>query len=67
MFQRPRGVEVGVPKSRFAYLFPSRNSALMQVRLRPELTDAERTRTIELIGRHVATPSSSSSRAARTW
>src|SRR5215210_5367073 len=39
---------VGVPKSKFAYLFPSRDSALIQVRLRPDLTDAERKRTIEL-------------------
>ena len=31
----------GVPKSRFAYLFPSKNAALIQIRLRPDLTDAE--------------------------
>ena len=41
--------EVGVPKSRFAYLFPSRNAALIQIRLRPDLSDAERRRAIELI------------------
>jgi hydrophobe/amphiphile efflux-3 (HAE3) family protein len=40
---------VGVPKSRFAYLFPSNNAALIQVRLRPELSDADRRRAIELI------------------
>jgi uncharacterized protein len=39
------------PKSRFAYLFPSRNSALIQVRLRPDLTDAQRREGIELIKR----------------
>jgi uncharacterized protein len=39
----------GVPKSRFAYLFPSRNSALIQIRLRPELGDTERRRAIALI------------------
>ncbi len=49
VFERPEGGPVGVPKSRFAYLFPSRNSALIQVRLRPGLSDDERTRTIELI------------------
>ena len=38
-----------VPKARFAYLFPNANSALVQVRLRPDLTDAERNRTIGLI------------------
>ena len=36
------------PKSRFAYLFPSCNAALIQVRLRPDLTDSERERAIEL-------------------
>src|SRR5262245_58067872 len=39
----------GQPKSRFAYLFPSKNAALIQIRLRPDLTDAERTRAIDLI------------------
>jgi uncharacterized protein len=42
--------EPGTPKSRFAYLFPSKNSALIQVRMRPDLTDAERRRAIGLIG-----------------
>ncbi len=32
----------GVPKSRFAYLFPSPNAALIQVRLKPELSEADR-------------------------
>jgi uncharacterized protein len=41
--------EPGTPKSRFAYLFPSKNAALIQVRMRPDLTDAERLRAIELI------------------
>ena len=40
--------EPGVPKSRFAYLFPSKNAALIQVRMRPDLTDAERRRAIGL-------------------
>jgi uncharacterized protein len=39
----------GVPKSRFAYLFPSTNAALIQVRMRPDLTDEERRRAIGLI------------------
>jgi uncharacterized protein len=39
----------GIPKSRFAYLFPSKNSALIQIRLRPGLSDADRNRAIELI------------------
>ena len=41
--------DAGVPKSRFAYLFPSKNSALIQVRMRPDLSDAERRRAIALI------------------
>jgi hydrophobe/amphiphile efflux-3 (HAE3) family protein len=45
----PRAPEPGVPKSRFAYLFPSKDAALIQVRLRPDLTEAERGRAIDLI------------------
>ena len=41
--------EPGVPKSRFAYLFPSKNAALIQIRLRPDLTDEERRQAIGLI------------------
>jgi uncharacterized protein len=44
-----RAGQVGVPKSRFAYLFPSKNAALIQVRLRPGLGEEERRRAIELI------------------
>lgn len=32
----------GTPKARFAYLFPSRDAALIQVRLKPGLSDEER-------------------------
>jgi hydrophobe/amphiphile efflux-3 (HAE3) family protein len=39
----------GVPKSRFGYLFPSKDAALIQVRMRPELTESQRRRAIELI------------------
>ena len=39
----------GVPKSRFAYLFPSKDAALIQVRLKPSLSDSERGRAIELV------------------
>jgi hydrophobe/amphiphile efflux-3 (HAE3) family protein len=48
VFDRSAGA-AGVPKSRFAYLFPSKNAALIQVRLRPDLTDAEQARAIELV------------------
>src|SRR3954467_1302696 len=46
----------GSPKARFAYLFPTRNSALVQVRLKPTLNDAQRERAIGLIRRAVAMP-----------
>ena len=40
---------VGVPKSRFAYLFPSKDAALIQIRMRPNLSDEQRRRAIDLI------------------
>jgi len=43
----------GTPKQRFAYLFPNRDSALISVRMRSGLSDAQRTRTIALIRRAV--------------
>ncbi|MDQ3740969.1 MAG: MMPL family transporter, partial [Actinomycetota bacterium] len=39
----------GTPKARFAYLFPTKDAALIQIRLRPDLSDAERTEVIEQI------------------
>jgi uncharacterized protein len=39
----------GTPKSRFGYLFPSRNAALIQIRMRPGLSETERSRAIDLI------------------
>src|SRR4051794_11400636 len=46
----------GTPKARFAYLFPTANSALVQVRLKPTLSDSERSKAIALIRRAVAMP-----------
>jgi hydrophobe/amphiphile efflux-3 (HAE3) family protein len=46
-----RAGEVGVPKTKFAYLFPSRRSALVQIRLRPNLSNSERRRAIQLFER----------------
>ena len=43
----------GTPKQRFAYLFPSRNAALISVRMKPGLSEAARKHTIALIGRAV--------------
>src|SRR5204863_6430514 len=37
------------PKRKFAYLFPNCNGALISVRLRPSLSDSQRTRAISLI------------------
>ncbi len=39
----------GTPKQRFAYLFPSRDAALVTVRLKAGLSEAQRTHTIALI------------------
>jgi len=39
----------GTPKQRFAYLFPSREAALVSVRLKAGLSEGARTRTISLI------------------
>jgi hydrophobe/amphiphile efflux-3 (HAE3) family protein len=44
----------GTPKQRFAYLFPSRDAALISVRMKAGLSEAQRTRTIALIHQAVA-------------
>jgi hydrophobe/amphiphile efflux-3 (HAE3) family protein len=46
----------GRPKARFAYLFPTADSALIQVRLRPGLSDGDRREAIRLIRQAVAMP-----------
>jgi uncharacterized protein len=50
------GPSGGDPKPRFSFLFPSAESALISVRLRPELTDGERREAIEQIRAAVADP-----------
>ena len=49
-FARPRGT----PKARLSYLFPNAKSAQIVIRLKPDLTAAERRRAIELIEATVA-------------
>ena len=44
----------GTPKQRFAYLFPSPDAALVSVRMRAGLSEAQRTHTIGLIRQAVA-------------
>jgi predicted RND superfamily exporter protein len=46
----------GTPKQRFAYLFPSREAALISVRMRAGLDESQRAHTIALIRRAVAMP-----------
>jgi uncharacterized protein len=46
----------GVPKQRFAYLFPSADAALVSVRLRAGLSEAQREHAIALIRSAVAMP-----------
>jgi hydrophobe/amphiphile efflux-3 (HAE3) family protein len=54
VFDPARGPNV--PKARFAYLFPSSKAALVQVRLRPGLSDDERDRTIGLVRKATQLP-----------
>ncbi len=54
VFDASRGADV--PKARFAALFPSKDAALIQLRLRPDLTASERSRAIELIRQAVRMP-----------
>jgi len=46
----------GTPKQRFAYLFPSRESALVSVRLQAGLSEAQRSQTIAQVRNAVAMP-----------
>ena len=46
----------GVPKGRFAYIFPNKSSALIQVRFRSDLSESERDRAIGLVRSAVAMP-----------
>jgi uncharacterized protein len=46
----------GTPKSRFAYLFPSPNAALVSIRMKAGLSEAQRNHTIELIRQAVRMP-----------
>jgi uncharacterized protein len=54
VFDPARGVDV--PKARFAYLFPTKDSALIQVRLRASLSDAQQARAISWIRQAVRMP-----------
>ena len=54
VFDPSRGATT--PKARFAYLFPSSESAAIQVRLKPGLSDAERERATDLVRAAVAMP-----------
>ncbi|MBA2349865.1 MAG: MMPL family transporter, partial [Solirubrobacterales bacterium] len=50
------GAVAGTPKARLAYIFPAPDASLIQVRLRSDLTTAERKRAVELIRAAVAMP-----------
>jgi uncharacterized protein len=47
---------VNQPKARFAYLFPTSNSALIQIRLRASLSDAQQAQAISWIRQAIAMP-----------
>jgi hydrophobe/amphiphile efflux-3 (HAE3) family protein len=50
------GDKPGVPKERFAYIFPNSASSLIQVRLKPSLGETQRRHAIALIRKAVAMP-----------
>ena len=54
VFDQTRGVNQ--PKARFAYLFPTKNSALIQVRLKASLTAAQQAQAITWIRQAVNMP-----------
>ena len=54
VFDQTRGVNQ--PKARFAYLFPTADAALIQVRLKPSLTTAQQRSAISLIRQAVKMP-----------
>ena len=54
VFDQTRGVNQ--PKARFAYLFPTAGSALIQARLKPNLTSAQQAQAISLIRRAIRMP-----------
>ncbi|HXD66680.1 MAG TPA: MMPL family transporter [Solirubrobacteraceae bacterium] len=54
VFDQTRGVNQ--PKARFSYLFPTKDSALIQVRLRSSLSDAQQAQAISWIRQAVAMP-----------
>ena len=54
VFDNSRGV--GQPKARFAYLFPTAKSALIQVRLKAGLSDAQQAQAISWIRQAVGMP-----------
>ncbi|MGZ4192407.1 MAG: MMPL family transporter [Solirubrobacteraceae bacterium] len=54
VFDSTRGVNQ--PKARFSYLFPTKNSALVQVRLRSSLSDAQQARAISWIRQAIHMP-----------
>ncbi|MGI8507033.1 MAG: efflux RND transporter permease subunit [Solirubrobacteraceae bacterium] len=54
VFDQTRGVNQ--PKARFAYLFPTANSALIQIRLRSSLSDAQQAQAISWIRQAIKMP-----------
>ncbi len=54
VFDQTRGVNQ--PKARFAYLFPTANSALIQIRLKSSLSDAQQAQAISWIRQAIKMP-----------
>lgn len=54
IFDPVRGSDV--PKSRWSYIFPSKDAAIIQVRLRPGLSARQRAEAVDLVKRATADP-----------
>jgi hydrophobe/amphiphile efflux-3 (HAE3) family protein len=54
VFDPSRGV--GQPKARFAYLFPSSDATVIQIRMKPNLSDAQRKEAVDRVQDAVADP-----------
>ena len=63
VFDQTRGVNQ--PKARFAYLFPTANSALIQIRLKSSLSDAQQAQAISWIREAIKMPMFRSSYGGR--
>jgi hydrophobe/amphiphile efflux-3 (HAE3) family protein len=58
--------EAGTPKSHFSYLFPNKDSALVSIRMRPDLSESQRADAISLYKKAVENPTFTLDKATYT-